>query len=308
MASEQMVVDLFMKLWAVPGMPEYLLTEPLTSYSRRNIDVKLARGETITKKDRKRRWADKTAYEFAYLLFNILVRTAVGHVQPSMMSTNDGYGRLRQTPVAKAATERALELWFDRFVMKDCGDALAPGASFAYTVITTNMSRCHELLEKGLGLACISQVRSGLSPSIPAKVLKEIPLREWTQISEPCALDMLCSLYIILGEREGYSDFGGKELDLKPVFFKIMGAILSPSTRRVQLCNAAATHRQFATLSQHQKKVPEEAYRFYAHLAEQMGKAKDPMAVALPPQYEAFQKVLRDEALKLWQSKTKDNK
>jgi len=81
--------------------------------------------------------------EYAYLYVNILVASAVQGRQ-TMGSANDGSGRIRiGTPgstikeLPLRAIARVCELWTDPLARESCGDALAPGSSFATTVART---------------------------------------------------------------------------------------------------------------------------------------------------------------------------
>lgn len=79
--------------------------------------------------------------QYAYLHFNLLIASAV-QGRSSVISANDGTGSIRigrpgctNQDIPLRAIARACELWTDPRVRESCGDALAPGASFATTVM-----------------------------------------------------------------------------------------------------------------------------------------------------------------------------
>jgi hypothetical protein len=288
---EEEVVQRYARLWAVPGMPEYLLTEPMTSRARRELAAKKARGQPITKKDRRNKAVDRSAYEFAYLIFNVFIRTAIADIRPTHVSTNDGFGRLRSSPLAKVAADRALELWLDSHVQKDCADALAPAPSFVYTLLESKVYQVSALFERGLGLSCVFDFTGSTDPSIPARVLISVSLKEWCRVSDSCALDMFTSVYTLIAnlEKEYFSEDVMPMQAVADIGFAVMQAILLPVPRRARLRDAAArNHQRLVTPSRHGKKVPPEANQFLVYMADRLEKARDPFAIQWDKHFKSF--------------------
>ena len=76
---------------------------------------------------------DTGAYELCFLVFNLLAVSGFGGGRLSMNSANDGAGTTPRAcgAVGATAARRAMCLWLDPAVRRDCGDALGPAASFA---------------------------------------------------------------------------------------------------------------------------------------------------------------------------------
>jgi hypothetical protein len=126
------------ELWAVPGMPHTLLTEPLLRASlvrRERIVAAVGREPTMdeTFEHGLDGYGDQGAYEYCFLLFNLLC--GAGFVPGgalSASSAHDGRGAARRdSALGRAAYERAFTLWLDPRVRESCGDALGPAASYA---------------------------------------------------------------------------------------------------------------------------------------------------------------------------------
>ena len=150
---------------AVPGMVDFLLNEPLVTAGALRRKEQYPDGYDYTElsdaaKSEVDGWdADLSAHQFAYFVFNILVKTSVdatfgGTRQPHPVSVYDGHGELRflslndscRKPwsggplraMAEAAERRVLELYCDADVRSCCGKALQPGASFCMTALSDN--------------------------------------------------------------------------------------------------------------------------------------------------------------------------
>lgn len=117
-------------LWAVPGMADYLLNEPLSS---EGVAV-VGDPKTMCRCD-----VRKAAHDMSYLLFNLLVRTAVCPAHPGDDSVFFGHGALRLDTLphalVSAAVQRALDLWLDEGVRDGCGYGVAAGPSLCLTFL-----------------------------------------------------------------------------------------------------------------------------------------------------------------------------
>ena len=144
-----------LKLWSCPGMPEFALSgfdllQPDERLKAKHFPLGLPgvlaiknqlQGEELTiankimEMEETHCWGERnSAYEMCYFFFGLLVGSAI-QGRSSFTSIHDGVGELREGPVAEAATRRVLELWLHPGVRRSCGDALAPGPSFAVTAI-----------------------------------------------------------------------------------------------------------------------------------------------------------------------------
>ena len=180
---------LYASIWAAPGMAHLLLLEEHTSRASRAMAAAVAAaapGEIDDELEYRldyARCSDTGASELAFLTFNLLVRTAVGGVQPSHTSTSDGAGVLRKTPIAVAAARRAVQLWMDPEVRNCCGDALAPAASFVVTLTAVPST-----LESGP----IEAARGRPSCSAPARWTR-LTRRSSAATLAPATRDTSCS-------------------------------------------------------------------------------------------------------------------
>jgi hypothetical protein len=146
----------FLQLWAAPGMASLLLMDEwlLTDVARKqkhwfplglpveeaHLDLEdTARGaaETLSRYDPSDMRSG--AFKFCYLYYNIIVGSALQGSQ-TMSSINDGRGRLRAGAFAVPALKRALDLWACPFVRLCCGDAMAPAASLAGTMVAARIN------------------------------------------------------------------------------------------------------------------------------------------------------------------------
>jgi hypothetical protein len=157
--SDEAAAVYYSTLWAAPGMTQFLLSEPLWSTTVMARKVKYPNGvpdelEGLSEAERAEvhLWdvdEDLSAYHFAFLLFNILVHTAIcSGMSPT--SNKDGLGKVRGfgnlmnplpslASLAMAAGKRALALWLDADVRVSCGDALAPGPGLVHSLIQTQL-------------------------------------------------------------------------------------------------------------------------------------------------------------------------
>lgn len=124
----------YFQLWAVPGMVQVLLASPLQSKRTKHVlaleaEARSARAagavvdEAALEEARMARELsrDTGAYEYAFLLFGLLGRSSVRGRALAMSSNHDGAGVLREAGFARAAATRALQLWLDPNVRRDCG-------------------------------------------------------------------------------------------------------------------------------------------------------------------------------------------
>jgi hypothetical protein len=125
-------------------------------------------------------WDQPTSMSYCYLYFNLIVAAAI-QAKQSFSSIHDGNGTIRGTisaggqpnadyMLAMGAVRRAMELWSDPLVLESCGDAMAPAASLALTVISHFQERgrgvlgqyCCRPYELIPGLSVDGAVRTGL--------------------------------------------------------------------------------------------------------------------------------------------------
>ena len=133
--SEAQAEHYYGMLWAVPGTVQALLGSPLLSRTALEEEAlvakALAEGREMSERESfeldMRRFDDTGVHQFAFLAFNLLVRSAVVAPGTAMSSNHDGNATLRRTPFAHAAAARAMELWLDELVRQSCGDALGAG-------------------------------------------------------------------------------------------------------------------------------------------------------------------------------------
>jgi hypothetical protein len=157
--SDEQALPYYKTLWGAPGMTQFLMTESLYSTTVAARRTKYPdgvpdelRGLSEEEKEEVHEWQtqeDISAYNFAFLLFNILVHTAISS-SPSMSGSRDGLGNVRGYGVlnpnlaglvslAMAAGKRALALWLDSDVRSSCGDALAPAPGMCQSLIKTQL-------------------------------------------------------------------------------------------------------------------------------------------------------------------------
>ena len=169
---EETLVPQLALLWAVPGMPQVLLLETLlnkTTARRADIERMLRRKLTSDEKyEHDLKGHDDTgAYELCFLVFNLLAVSGFGGGRLSMNSANDGAGTTPRAcgAVGATAARRAMCLWLDPAVRRDCGDALGPAASFAAAAWSaSDEAERAALLLSGLTEACLDEMsESGAS-------------------------------------------------------------------------------------------------------------------------------------------------
>ena len=67
--------------------------------------------------------------DYSWMIFTLLVRSAIGEGPVPNTTT------IRDSAVARAATQRALELYLDVAVHEDCGEGLAVGLVLLHTLV-----------------------------------------------------------------------------------------------------------------------------------------------------------------------------
>jgi hypothetical protein len=111
--SGQAAAEYYSRIWAAPGMVDFLLNEPLVTCGALQRRHKYPEGydydllppparEEIDGWD-----TDLSAHHFCYFVFNILVRTAVDSGQ-SACGVHDGYGTLRHVQPFQVCCSRVL--------------------------------------------------------------------------------------------------------------------------------------------------------------------------------------------------------
>ena len=149
-------------LWGAPGMTELLLTgteNMLTERVKKRLaagfpdglpsvefaqyeltgEARAAACKLLDSDDEDDEWegGGQPSYNFCFLYFNLILAAAV-HGESSPCSAHDGRGALRPGPLADAAKQRCLELYFDPNVRESVGDAMCPAPSFALTLFASN--------------------------------------------------------------------------------------------------------------------------------------------------------------------------
>lgn len=151
-------------LWAVPGMPQLMLSEPLLSRSsmrRELIERAVGRAAMPDEEDEfELELGDRGAYEYCFLLFNLLLGSGHSSIATGFCSAHDGARATpRDSDMAEAARRRSLQLWLDPSVRRDCGDAMGPAASFALAAFTrSSETERATLLMSGIGEACLDEL------------------------------------------------------------------------------------------------------------------------------------------------------
>ena len=179
-------------LWAVPGMPQVMLNEPLLKRSLvRRGRVEAAMGREATADEEFEYdldpWGDRGAYEYCFLHYNLLLGAGFESRQPGMCSAHDGVGaEPRDSCIGRAACARAVQLWLDPLVRQSCGDALGPAASFACAWFARqgDDARATALLS-GIGEACLEEMdSSGSGAARHARaLLKSLDKRLWQALA-----------------------------------------------------------------------------------------------------------------------------
>lgn len=166
--SEAQAEQYYSTLWAVPGMVQVLLAAPLLSRTTLQMEAlevaAEAEGREVSEMEHyeleMQRYSDTGAHQFAFLLFNLLVRSAVAPSGALAITSNhDGRGLLRRNNFSIAAAARSVTLWLDSRVRSSCGDALASGASFVASFVAAQPGELPALLASGLVKSCLEEAR-----------------------------------------------------------------------------------------------------------------------------------------------------
>eukprot|EP01006_Ploeotia_vitrea_P006888 TRINITY_DN15159_c0_g1_i1.p1 TRINITY_DN15159_c0_g1~~TRINITY_DN15159_c0_g1_i1.p1 ORF type:complete len:417 (+),score=25.64 TRINITY_DN15159_c0_g1_i1:36-1286(+) len=161
-------------LWAVPGMPELLLNDPVVPDSMRR-----AKEDDDSDYD----CDHKAPYNWSFLLFNLLCRTvtldSVQGMSNMACSIGGGQSGFRVSPMFDVALDRVLWLYANCFEF--CGDALNAGPGVVLQ-LSKQEHRMPQLLEAGALKAIAGDIlQHGASRETAKEALKSIA-------SQPAAL------------------------------------------------------------------------------------------------------------------------